>query len=693
MARLEPLLTSTAGDISNIILTKLLKITDSSTKGIFGPRQHDISFKQSIYTASLKYISNYTHRHGLLKVLGMQEPVSLDSIYIKVNFLSGGILRSFASIDELEKKYRQSNVRSFALDDRPRISGMKVANQDQYLMVLGLPGSGKSTFLRKIGLEALKRKRGEYLHNCIPVFLELKQFRSSDVCIRSLIVSEFEACGFPQPEKVANQALKQGRLLVLLDALNEVPPEYFNLVTQEINDFVDRYSRNRFIVSSRTAAYKAGLPRFIDVEISHFDDGQICQFIDNWFRSEDDVQRGTAAHFWELLRKKENIAMLELAQAPLLLTFLCLVYERAQALPANRNAIYRKAFNILLEEWAAEKRSQWETILEGLHPELEKILLSEIAYQGFKEDRLFFSQQEIIRQITNFLAKNLNASAFLNGRFLLNEIEVQQGILVERAEQIYTFSHLTIQEYLTASYITDQQIIEDFVSENLLDNRWHEVFLLIAGQAYGGADKLLLCMEKLTRQCINTPRLRDLLHWTVQVTSQSDSVEGAVAKRAAAIYLVCTFAFSSRSALDSICSATLNLAQNFDLEAMHHIYSTRFHTNPGAYVSNIARLKIFKSLNYRTLITDLESLHAEASAQQQVSEIPQYFEKSRQRIWLDAFQLELDLVDLSDNELVSLTQYFRSYLLIIQCKSTAIRVLPRTWRAILERMLVPEEDI
>ena len=42
---------------------------------------------------------------------------------------------------------------------------------EQYLMLLGGPGVGKSTFLRKVGLEALKGENRNFEHECIPVFL------------------------------------------------------------------------------------------------------------------------------------------------------------------------------------------------------------------------------------------------------------------------------------------------------------------------------------------------------------------------------------------------------------------------------------------------------------------------------------------------------------------------------------------
>ncbi len=47
-------------------------------------------------------------------------------------------------------------------------------------MLLGKPGTGKTTFLRKIGVEAIKGKKGNYKHLCIPVFIELKRVNDTE---------------------------------------------------------------------------------------------------------------------------------------------------------------------------------------------------------------------------------------------------------------------------------------------------------------------------------------------------------------------------------------------------------------------------------------------------------------------------------------------------------------------------------
>jgi predicted NACHT family NTPase len=42
----------------------------------------------------------------------------------------------------------------------------------------------------------------------------------------------------------------------------------------------------------------------------------------------------------------------------------------------------------------------------------------------------------------------------------LTAIEVEQGILVERSRDTYSFSHLTFQEYLTAKWIAENLSID-----------------------------------------------------------------------------------------------------------------------------------------------------------------------------------------------------------------------------------------
>ncbi|WP_242059442.1 MULTISPECIES: NACHT domain-containing protein [Nostoc] len=649
-----------------------------------------------------------------------------NGFYTAVQFLDDEAIQSFESIENLEKLYRQANSRRFQPQNCGKQEGIKVANDKQYLMVIGGPGAGKSTFVRKMGLEALKGKKGEFKHGCIPVFIELKRFTSSNIKIETFIAEEFRTCGFPSPDKFAAKALEEGKLLIFLDGLDEVPTKNLTEAISEIQNFVDKYDKNRFIASCRTAAYRSAFRRFSDVSMADFDDTQIQQFIYNWFHCEADKQAKTGEKCWELLQKPEHEAAKELAHTPLLLTFLCLVYDRSQNFPDNRSVLYRKALRILLEEWASEKRILRDEIYQGLHTELEEILLSEIAYTGFESDRLFFSQRDIVQQIKTFLASNLNAPQHLNGESVLDAIAVQQGILVERAEDVFSFSHLTLQEYLTAQYIDDHRQVEKLVTQHLTDQRWKEVFLLVAGLMRGGADELLLLMEREARKYINTPKLKALINWAEEVTAGSEGNYKRVGKRAAAIAIAYGITFPKKAITIGIAKAYAiattyairyadAYADDFDIYAIAYddahahaiaarqtipISDSHFYiytvsildtvSIANTIIHELEKLKIFifNKVHFTLLIARLKALQTKMSDYKQPLEADQAFFESIQQTWLNAFNLTQEMVNLSKEEAESLRDYLYANYLIIQCKQAAVRVSPQTWEAIEARMLL-----
>jgi len=701
MTGFEPFLTSAVSGVAVPIFQSLWG-SGGKVLGMFG-KSLDKNTKQLIFNVSKKYEQNYEKRHGTLKVLGMREEVKLESVYTAVQFLNDDAIGDFLSIQDLEKVYRQGNARKFNSQDSQKQLGIEVANKKQYLMVLGGPGAGKSTFLRKMGLEALKVKKGGFKHSCIPVFIELKGFTSSGINIEKFIIEEFRICNFPDPEKFTAKALEQGKLLILLDGLDEVPSQNLNETINQIQNFVDKYDQNRFIASCRTAAYRGNFRRFSDVAMADFDDEQIQQFINNWFQKEEDKQAKTDDKCWELLQKPENQAAKELAHTPLLLTFLCLVYDRSQNFPNNRSVLYKNALRILLEEWAAEKRISRDEIYQGLHTELEEVLLSKIAYTGFASNRLFFSQSEIVDQIKTFLAGNLNAPQHLNGEAVLNAIAIQQGILVERARDVFSFSHLTLQEYLTAQYIDDNRLVEKLVTEHLPDQRWKEVFLLVAGVMRGGADDLLLLMEKEVQKYINTPKLQALLNWAEEVTVGSQGDYKPVGKRAVAI----AYAYANANALANtyaLANAYANpLANAYALALANALANTYAlaNANTNAYananasdkIGEIEKLQIFnQKLNFTVLLPQLEALKAKIPDDQQPEKVRQAFAEQWRETLLNGFNLTPEMVNLSEEEINDLDKYLYANYLIIQCKEAALSVSKQIWETIETRMLLVKNN-
>jgi NACHT domain len=669
---------------------------------------------QQTLIAMQQYVKIYAERYGQLKVLGMRQAVPLEQIYTNVQFLGQDGLQLFESLDTLETNYRNARRRRFQWEKSSQQDGLAVANQQQFLMVLGQPGAGKSTFLRRMGWEALKVDAGKYQHPCIPVFIELKRF-TPEICLERVIERELEICGFPRPADLSQQLLSQGKLLILLDGLDEVPAEHQDWAITQIQDFVDRYDQNRFIASCRTAAYRSSFQRFRDVMMADFADEQICQFISNWFQSKEDQRLGTAQTCWQLLQSGKYQAAKELAQTPLLLTLLCLVFDDSQIFPKNRAVLYGQALDVLLKTWAAEKRIQREPIYKDLSIPLEQMMLGEIAYTYFQDDRLFFAQRDVATQIHSFLASNLNAPKHLDATLVLREIQTQQGILVERAREVLSFSHLTFQEFLTAQHIADHQTISPLVTQHLLDPRWREVFQLVAGLMRVRADDLLQQMQQqiTTQTCLNSPRLQHLLNWARHATPSSAPEFTPCLK--SAIALMVTFDLTANDELGSLVNLCRHLALTLggeatpelswalsrDLDLARTLSRTQAAklkaTQRLDLIVNLAleratrllSLKVLNSQLLQAFMTRLGALQSRLAADPQASEHYSKWVQQIPAMWFTSFGLDPDWLNLSALEWRSLSDYLYATELTVRCKDAAVRVRPQTWQAIERQILVP----
>jgi hypothetical protein len=489
--------------------------------------------KAAVRTATEKYSSSYSERHGIVHILNMSRPIPLHEIYTAVRVVSREHLGAFVNQDDMERQFRDGGRRLPAYRDDQSEDGIVVANREQFLNLLGAPGSGKSTFLRRLGQEAMLARTpaeridptvagsgGKYDHQLLPVYLELRLFKSGDIDLVGRIAEEFSYAGFPEDRKFAETALASGKLLILLDGLDEVATDRLGEVIDHIKGFVDTHADagNRFVTSCRTAHYKSAFPRFVDLVLADFSDDQIRRFSSNWFRGLQHRQEETAKGFIEVLYDPANHAALELARTPLLLTFLCLTYEYGQDLPPSRAALYRRALELLLREWAAARRVHDEPVYRELNADLELDLLAEFAEELFREDRFFFNRKRVTDHIRAFMELQLSAPKSLDAGKILEAIEVQQGLIVRRADDMYSFSHLTIQEFLTAKSMWDRGDVvwRPAVRENAGDPRWEVVIEVMAGM--GKADALLRAVAETGRECLESwvrklPQARDALAW------------------------------------------------------------------------------------------------------------------------------------------------------------------------------------
>ena len=223
--------------------------------------------QKSINNAAEEYVCKYVERYGILRILGKSEPIPLESVYIPLQVWRESDIHRCESLEKLETIYNQSQARRWQFIYNNKLEGIEAVNQNQYLMVLGEPGSGKSMLLATNSTRSNSRVKNLAKSAILHIFQFssiLKEVSDRKVNLEKIILEEFADSNFPFADRLTEKTLNKGKLLILLDGLNEVPEYQLKTITWQIKNFVNKYPKNRFITSCRTDLYRYNLTNFCE---------------------------------------------------------------------------------------------------------------------------------------------------------------------------------------------------------------------------------------------------------------------------------------------------------------------------------------------------------------------------------------------------------------------------------------------
>ncbi|TVQ20513.1 MAG: NACHT domain-containing protein, partial [Leptolyngbya sp. DLM2.Bin15] len=471
-------------------------------------------------------------RCGEMKVLDMRQPIGVGAIYTDVNILEKITGRTRQDLGDLMQGQSPEDFDRFLLGAvrERRVDGLEAVRAKKQLMILGRPGAGKTTFLKRL---ATLCNQGDFLQDQVPIFVTLKEF--AETVDRPGLLPFITRYFSPSlSTEAVSSLLEQGRGLVLLDGLDEVLEQDHDRVLGEIRAFAHHYGASHIVITCRIAAREYVFEQFTDVEMADFSDEQIQDFADKWFKVKepenlDEKGNSTVAKlFWKAINEHKPIK--ELAINPLLLTLLCLEFEQSSEFPQSRSELYRRALEVLLRKWDGQRRIKREDVYKRLPVERKENLLGQLAKYTFERGDYFFredvAKQRISQYIQNLPDAHTDPDALLvDSHAVLKSIEAQHGLLTERATGIYSFSHLTFHEYFTAKAIVDspdQPTALQALVMHLHEQRWREVFLLVAERMESADQLLMLMKQQIDPMLANDKKLQKFLTW---VDQKSRSVE------------------------------------------------------------------------------------------------------------------------------------------------------------------------
>ncbi len=475
--------------------------------------------------AEARYRQSLIDYYNRLRIFGTSGEVALQNVFTDVYIFAEPLSRIPYDFDALRTAMAKETQPRLQHRAAQRVNGMQLVKEGKNLFILGKPGAGKTTFLKYLTVQAAQHKLSR-----LPIFISLNEWANSrwgkgnDPQLMPFIVHQFALCHFDGAEFFVEALLRSGQALVLFDGLDEVRQEddQRRKLTQLLKDFARQYDRSQHLITCRIAASDYAFPGFRDVEVADFSDEQIHEYAELWFRT---VKKSHETFLTEL-GKPENQGVRELCNSPLLLSMVCLYFERVMRFPPNRAELYEDAIEALLNKWDASRDilrdeiPHGETLYRELSPRRKEQMFAAIAARTFETGDYYFRRRDLEKWIGDYLRTlpNVKPDDDIDNNAVLRAIEAQHGIFVERATDIYSFSHLTFQEYFTARYIFDNErrgTTTRLLRDHLVDNRWREVFLLTVSLFdCEGADHFFLDLQLATKHLVRDPALRKLLIWT-----------------------------------------------------------------------------------------------------------------------------------------------------------------------------------
>ena len=622
-----------------------------------------------------------------------------------VNVLSEPTSYNHSEIDDLLQESQQRKDLEYL--DLP--SGIQAVKDYQKLMVLGKPGAGKSTFLQHVVIECSK---GNLLSNCVPILIKLRDYvrkarRDENFNFKHYIYSYLKDVSQQEAEVLLNE----GRVLLLLDGLDEVPEANVDRVIDEIDYLIEDNPLIRTIITCRIQGNKYKFNGFTYVKISDFQEPQIIAFAENWFAASynNNLEKGKAKaqKFMSQLKLPKNSQILELATTPLLLSLICKIFSVKHQFYSKRHKLYEQGIEILLSKWDESRRIKRDRLYQDLNVEDKVKLLSYIAARKFEQEQyILFERREIQRYVSEYLGISEKDS-----QAVLESIIQQHGLLIPRAQLIYSFSHLTFQEFFAAKWFIDRSQWQDLV--NFITNKsCREVFLLLI-EIVNNADELLQQMKiQIDELLASDEKLQQFLAWIARKSLLVDIDYKPASIRA--FYLKINHCSGLNLGSDLVFAIDMSLKNQSSggiLQGINADIHIQFPSPPNSelYIDEQLDAIISKCLDsYPNLTTklslggidsnDSEFNRAFKEIQSQLPEKDKWDEDGI--VWVEQLQnlsLEYRMIgknwQFSEEQKELLMQYYDANKLLVDCLNSCCVVSDEVKKEIEETLLLPIAEI
>lgn len=337
--------------------------------------------------------------------------------------------------------------RNFERPDGTRIptdSIEKLFEKKQFITLIGSAGSGKSTIVKYLFLNAIDSSFK------VPIKLELRYLNDYEGSVIDFVKEKiFKLNRLSSSEKIIERLMKSGKFVFFLDGYDEITSIKKEKITKEIDDLVKLYNKNNYLLTSRPYTEIDLLPLFHNFEVCELSNDDINQFIEKQIPKEESELREKII---EAINSPENVSYKSFLSNPLLLSMFILTFQSYSSIPQKRSAFYSQVFDALFS--VHDSMSKLAFVREkqsGLSKEQIVEVLELFSFISYFEQKFIFTSQYLSEKLS--LIKSKKISLKFDNDKLISDLQIAIGIINQDGTE-YTFPHRSLQEYFTAVYIS-----------------------------------------------------------------------------------------------------------------------------------------------------------------------------------------------------------------------------------------------
>ncbi|MFE7550136.1 NACHT domain-containing protein [Streptomyces gardneri] len=450
-----------------------------------------------------RYLAHLAKKHSRLTIYGIDLRDSPDRWPLDVAYLSleaTGAGPADRTTDPTERGTHPTEPatdptdplrprgRDRHLQERDRAvtrADLALARHDKVLL-RGPAGAGKTTLVQWLTTSAAAEKPADgmgYLHGRIPFVLPLRALtRHGERLPSPEGFLSAAGCPLTAPEGWADRVLTDGRGLVLVDGIDEIPEAERGRAREWLRGLLDTYEGNRWLVTSRPTAVRddwLAPEGFTELTLSPMTGTEVTTFVRRWHRAAGPEAEPYAQPLLDALRTAEHVA--QLATNPLLCGLVCALHrDRRGFLPRGRKALYEAALSMLL---ARRDRERDMGAPSGLvldeDPQIQ--LIQRLAYWMTLNGRVQMDRAHAESVIAEAVPAVVEASGHPPGAVFTHLLH-RSGLLREPTADTIDFVHRTFQDYLAAKALVDHWDIGVLV-RHAADDQWEDVIRMAMGHA------------------------------------------------------------------------------------------------------------------------------------------------------------------------------------------------------------------